>query len=404
MRWWALLWLLLFILTMPTNTLFLPSPAYYLNPLVEQAITGFGELLIGDARFYTYQLTSDSTGMYLYLLLLIGVAALLAIIPVLWQYKRLQKIPVQAVLQVLVSYYLAFQLLRYGVDKLFKHQFYLPEPNTLYTPLGQISPDLLYWSTMGVSYKYTVFAGLSEILVAGLLLFRKTRILGALLSTAIFSNVLMINIGFNLSVKLFSGVLLLMSIIIVLPYLGTLYRFFLRQENQQLQLNTTYPKNKQKQQLYAFAKATLISLLLIEVLWGYFKINNFNDDLAQRPFLHGAYELVELYKNGEKQPLLWTNKNLWKRVFIHRQGYFIVQYMDDQLKDYKLSYNLEKQLLFLNGQEELKYNLSLKNEKTILELSGIIAKDTINIRTEYQAWRKLPAVQNACYWTIDAYR
>ena len=41
-----------------------------------------------------------------------------------------------------VAWFLALQLLQYGFDKVFKHQFYLPEPNTLYTPLGLLPPDL----------------------------------------------------------------------------------------------------------------------------------------------------------------------------------------------------------------------------------------------------------------------
>ena len=109
---------------------------------------------------------------------------------------------------VLVSNMLAFFLLRYGFDKLFKHQFYLPEPNTLYTPVGLLSKDILFWTSMGTSHSYNVFMGLIEIIPAFLLFFKRTRMLGGLISFAVLLNVLMINIGFDITVKILSSFLL----------------------------------------------------------------------------------------------------------------------------------------------------------------------------------------------------
>jgi len=42
-------------------------------------------------------------------------------------------------------------LLNYGTDKLFLEQFYKPDANILFTPLGFLDSDILFWS------KYSFF-------------------------------------------------------------------------------------------------------------------------------------------------------------------------------------------------------------------------------------------------------
>src|SRR5205085_9499653 len=112
----------------------------------------------------------------------------------------------------LFIYYLCLQLLKYGVDKIFKNQFYLPEPNTLFTPAGMLDKDILYWSTMGTSYGYNIFLGSLEIAAALFILIKRTRLIGLLLSLGILINVTEVNFGFDISVKLFSLFLLFFNL------------------------------------------------------------------------------------------------------------------------------------------------------------------------------------------------
>ena len=125
----------------------------------------------------------------------------------------------------------SFFLFVYGFNKVFKIQFYIPEPNTLYTPLGQLSKDILFWSSMGSSHSYNLFMGLVEILPALFLLFRRTRMLGAVISFTVLLNVLMINFGFDISVKILSSFLLFLSLVILAPYAKKLFSFFFQVNN-----------------------------------------------------------------------------------------------------------------------------------------------------------------------------
>ncbi|MFT7614359.1 MAG: putative membrane protein YphA (DoxX/SURF4 family), partial [Parvicellaceae bacterium] len=184
---------LLFIFSFPVAFEVLPDFSGSIGSLITPILVSIGHGLFGLSTNSTESgILSDSANMYLLCFLCSVVSLLLAII---WVWKLKEKLKIEKwtfwFLQI-ARYYLVIQMFQYGLNKLFKFQFYFPEPNTLFTTIGNSTKDILFWSSMGSSYEYTVFAGLIEILAASLLLFRKTRVLGALLLSGIMINVIMI--------------------------------------------------------------------------------------------------------------------------------------------------------------------------------------------------------------------
>ena len=129
--------------------LFIPFPFHIFSSQAHitqfiwgKAISFTGQQVFG-IQSVNAEISSDSTNMYL-LVFLLGITALLfAIISALiriWTKKRLD---ILAIIRQILCYYLALMMFKYGFDKVFKAQFYLPEPNTLYTPMGHLSKDIL---------------------------------------------------------------------------------------------------------------------------------------------------------------------------------------------------------------------------------------------------------------------
>jgi uncharacterized membrane protein YphA (DoxX/SURF4 family) len=83
---------------------------------------------------------------------------------------------------VLLRYFLASNMLSYGFSKVFHQQMPYPSLSKLLEPYGDSSPIGLVWTYVGQSKVFSVFVGVSEVLCGLLLLFRKTILLGALLS------------------------------------------------------------------------------------------------------------------------------------------------------------------------------------------------------------------------------
>ena len=176
------------------------------------ASTVFGKTL-SDTRVY-----SDTVSMYILVLVLFILAILVSVLLLKIKKWRLYREKVLSFFYSLFVCYLALQLMKYGVDKIFKNQFYLPEPNILYTPLGRVDKDLLYWSSMGTSHFYNVFLGSLEMVAAIFILIKRTRLMGLVMSLVILLNVVAVNFGFDISVKLYSLFLLFLTVYLMNPY------------------------------------------------------------------------------------------------------------------------------------------------------------------------------------------
>src|SRR6185503_15339752 len=114
--------------------------------------------------------------------------------------------------------YLAIYMIGYGIAKLGSLSNQLPEPGLwrLAQPYGESSPMGLLWTFMGSSRAYTHFAGAMELLGGILLVWRRTALLGALVSAGVMFNVMVMNFCYDVPVKLFSAHLVVAAAVIAL--------------------------------------------------------------------------------------------------------------------------------------------------------------------------------------------
>lgn len=188
---------------------FVPLPTSHLDFNVHITQFLFQDLVKLLSNFFTIEMIAvnfDSDSVSLAILLCV----LFAISLVALFFKKNEKI--SHITQIVSCYYLIFVLLIYGFNKLFLEQFPEPESNVLYTNFGMLQKDILYWSVLGLAPTYTFLIGFVECLAAFLLFFRKTRLFGLLLAFVSFSYIFVINISFDISVKIYSFLLLLITV------------------------------------------------------------------------------------------------------------------------------------------------------------------------------------------------
>lgn len=388
-------WMVLFVFSFSFPHQWIPDMGKYTAPFFETIVKWFAVRVLAFKGNYTAELISDSTGLYIHALLTILYAI---VITILWTVIDRNKKKYDLLLYTLftlIRYYLALQLLTYGFSKLFKVQFYFPEPNTLFTALGQTHKDLLYWTAMGVSRPYTMFLGIVEIVAALFLFFRKTFLIGGILAASIFINIVAVNFSFDISVKLYSSFLLCLSMLLIFPFCRSLYRFLILDRPTHIREILPQPFFRPLW-LYKFLKTGLVVLVIADPLYSYILARNFNDDKAKRPLFHGAYDVVE-YKqaaNSSKQ---------WKRVFIHRQGYFITQSANDNMQDYQLLYDTLNKYLVLVNYETI--DTSFLQYETLSDSTILLKKehqqDSTFILLQRIDISALPLLQKEFHWTID---
>ncbi len=393
----------LFIISVPFPHPFMPDIAGWLHPFFEGLVKWTGTHILHIQHPYTTRLVSDSTGLYIHVFILSILSIIIASAWIISEKANSNYEKVFYWFTIVISYYLALQLFDYGFNKIFKWQFYLPEPNTLYSTLGNTHRDLLYWSTMGLSRPYTIFAGTTEIIAAVLLLFKRTRLAGALFASIVLTNVIAINFCYDISVKIFSCFLLLLCMVIIAPHASRLFTFFFDAKNSRGKKDTITTGTTKTNWLYVIIKAGVVVYMLFSTLYVYFNENNFNDDKAARPKFHGAYDVVTFVNNGDTLPPLLTDTTRWKRVFVHRRGYLITQDMNDNMQDYVLVTDTVKHHFIIEREDDKKeFVLNyFQSPDSTLHLSGIIDNNNLFITLKAIDISRLPALQNEFNWTID---
>jgi hypothetical protein len=121
---------------------------------------------------------------------------------------------------------LGVAMLSYGLDKVFLDQMPPPSLAVLNEPLGNTSPMMLLWTMIGLNPGYQIICGVAEVVAGLLILYRRTALLGALVTAFVVSNVVLYNFFFDVPVKIYATHLLMMALVVIVPDLRSLFSYF----------------------------------------------------------------------------------------------------------------------------------------------------------------------------------
>jgi hypothetical protein len=116
-----------------------------------------------------------------------------------------------------------------------------PDLTRLIEPFGNFSPMGILWSSIGISPAYEIFAGCAETLGGLLLIFPRTAIFGALICLADMLEVFMLNMTYDVNVKLISVHLILLALLLLTPDLRRLVNVFPGSRGGAFHANSTFP-------------------------------------------------------------------------------------------------------------------------------------------------------------------
>src|SRR5262249_59191874 len=98
----------------------------------------------------------------------------------------------------------------YGFIKMIPLEMLFPQLSRLIEPFGNFSPMGVLWASVGASPGYEICSGCVETLGGILLFIPRTATLGALICLANMTQVFVLNMTYDVPVKLFSFQLILM--------------------------------------------------------------------------------------------------------------------------------------------------------------------------------------------------
>jgi len=266
--------------------------------------------------------SGDTSWAWARLWLYLAIAAVVAIVWTLADRKRTGHPVLLYWMRTILRYNLATFALSYGIIKLFMLQMSFPTLSQLATPLGDFLPMRFSWMFIGYSPLYQFFSGLAETAAGVLLLFRRTVTLGLLAATGAFLNVVMINLSYDVPVKLFATHLLVFGIILLLLDGKRLFTFFVL--NKPVAGTAAYDPIDTRPWhpfLRWAAKAYLVYFILVSpFLSSKRRYDAMASTPPSRPFAAGVYAVRHFVLNGDTLAPAAVESARWNDVIIDNAG------------------------------------------------------------------------------------
>jgi hypothetical protein len=279
----------------------------------------------------------------------------------------------------------------------------MPFPNLtrLLEPFRDFSPLAVLWSSVGASPAYEIFAGCAEMLGAVLLIFPRTTMFGALVCLADMIHVFMLNMTYDVPVKLLSFHLILMSLFLLAPEFERLADFFFR--NRAVPPSTEPP-------LFSTRRANRIALAA-QITWGIWLLGmsvygGWTDwhaygDARPKSALYGIWNVDELSIDGQVRSPLLIDYDRWRRAVFDRPDDMAFQRMDDSFAHYRASIDTNDKTIVLTKGNDKNWRANFTFQRAVpdqLILDGNMDSHKIHMQLHLVDRSKFLLLNRGFHW------
>jgi uncharacterized membrane protein YphA (DoxX/SURF4 family) len=303
--------------------------------------------------------------------------------------------------RVFIRFALASQLIVYGMDKAIPLQMPFPNLARFVEAFREFSPMGVLWTSIGASPAYEIFAGCAEMLGGILLILPRTTMLGALVALADMIQVFMLNMTYDVPVKLFSFHLILMSLFLLAPEFPRLADFFVRHR-------TVGPSTEAP--LFSTSRANQIALAA-QIMLGLWMLganaygawtdwHTFGSGRPRSP-LYGIWTVDELSIDGQLRSPLITDYDRWHRAVFDSPERMSFQRMDDSFARYGASINANEKTLELTKDSDKDWKAHFTFQRVAqdrLILDGNMDSHKLHMQLQMVDHSKFLLVSRGFHW------
>lgn len=229
-------------------------------------------------------------------------------------------------LLVFVRVCLAVTMLSYGFVKAFPLQMPSPSLTRLLEPYGDLTPMSVLWSQVGVSPVYEILLGVAEILCGVLLLVPRTAVAGALLTVVCAAQVWILNMTYDVPVKILSFHILLMALVLVAPEARRITAVLLGNAVGPSTAPQALRTSRQRRIGTGIQVGLLIWLTVVGTISGVISLQQ-RESTSE---LYGIWEVGSFIRDGQSVPALLDDEIRWRRVVFDRRDTADIQMMNDR--------------------------------------------------------------------------
>lgn len=185
------------------------------------------------------------------------------------------------------------------------------------------------WTFIGASKEFQIFLGISETIVAILLLFRKTSVLGLLIAFAITINICVMNFAYEVPARVLACLVMLMIVFLLVPYIKILYTFFLQGKPAQIKIYHDRTSNKKRYKGFSKLLPVVIMVLLVTDTYCVLSasLNKQNNDSY-------VYQVENFILGKDTIPSLYNRNQRWNFLIFKPNQMLTIIYTKGNRKDY----------------------------------------------------------------------
>lgn len=305
----------------------------------------------------------------------------------------------RTILRVFVSFF----MILYGFAKVFLVQFNEPSLLDLLQPFGDMSPMGLAWAYMGYSPAFEIFTGLLEVIAGFLLISKRTQTLGALFVVGIMTHVAVMNLCFDIPVKIFSIHLALMGLVLLLSDIKRFQYVFFRKHN--IELSTDYrPINPRFNKAIRVFKICSLSFIILGAiaLRGLIYLEQRKDQI--RDEFYGIWEVETFIKNGDTIPPLTTIDDRWRYMIMETKGRTVIKKMNGSINFYHFKVDSIKNSISIYKEDntEAANNFYIEQKDSLhLKIKGLLDQDSLKIHLKAIDLKDFTLINRGFHWVNE---
>lgn len=290
--------------------------------------------------------------------------------------------------RVFLRFALGSTMIGYGFSKAFPLQMPAPQLTRLLEPYGNFSPMGVLWYSIGASFPYERFVGLVEVIGGALVFVPRTHLAGALVLLGATFEVFMLNMTYDVPVKLFSFHLVVMSIVLIAPYAKSICA------------TVFAPRARSR---WAAVAQVVVGVWLLGAT-GYQIAQGIGTYgyRAPKPPLYGIWTIDRMTIDGVERAPLVTDNDRWRRVIVQNAVSMQFWHMDDTYSAVTAGTNTNTHTIALTrGQQPVGTFTFSQPAPDRLILDGTLDDHALHMETRLYDHTKMMLLTRGFHWVQE---
>jgi hypothetical protein len=306
--------------------------------------------------------------------------------------------------RLFIRFALGTSLFGYGFAKLVPLQMPTLFLSRLLEPYGNFSPMGVIWYSIGAAPGYEMFLGSAEVIAGLLVMLPWTTLLGGMISAGVMTGVFIVNMTYDVPVKLFSFHLILFSLLVIAPDARRLLNLFVLNRDVLSAREPRFGRTSQTNRRWRVAQLAFIFWLIASNLYQHaLQWKSFGGG-APKSALFGVWDIESMSIDGVVHPPLLTDSARYSHAVFQTPASITLQRMDQTFQRYGTAIDTVKKTISLTKGTDSAWKASLAYQRptpTQLTLDGTVDGKHIQMQLTLHDLNKFLLVSRGFNWVQE---